>query len=204
MVIYSLVASVFKDSCISESISTCVFIAAINAFQFTSMIAVQGTEVSAFLICALAVPFKSSLDFSPYSELIFHILLQKFFFVQFVIPAPFSVGCGVGDALSVTSPLHLIALGFHQAYKMFSRSCDCHGILNRNDQPHLPTLPALGRVIFSCRHLLHLLRFILRHDNRQVVFHTQLVRGISQALDVIAVRMIFISGITAHTVDNKV
>lgn len=97
-----------------------------------------------------------------------------------------------------------VAFCCHQFNELLATVCNGHGIVDGNGQPKFPTLTALGTAVFSGRHLFVLVRFCFRRDNRQTVFQTQLVRCLTQTLDVVAVRMIFISVFKTNAVHNEV
>ena len=85
----------------------------------------------------------------PYSELIFHFLLSEFLFVQLIISALHSRGCGVGDALSLILPAHIVAPPPHLPDEILPVSSFLHHVLYGSDKLEFPAFSPDGGPVFS-------------------------------------------------------
>lgn len=85
----------------------------------------------------------------PYSELIFHFLLSEFLFVQLIISALHSRGCGVGDALSLILPAHIVAPPPHLPDEILPAPHPFHDGLHRGDQLEFSAFSPDGGPVFS-------------------------------------------------------
>ena len=118
------------------------------------------------------------------------------------VPALFTVRRGVGDAFSIIRPPHLIALFLHDLDEILLGLGVLHRIVYGDGEGNLPALALVSRAILRCRHGLYL--SVNRLNDSQSIFKTQLIRGISQLLNLIFVRMVLVSCVRIDRIDDEV
>ena len=69
-----------------------------------------------------------------------------------VIPAPHTLGRGVGDVLPAVCPPHLIALALHQRDELVFGGSVPHALVDGIHQPELPALALGGGAVFPTAH----------------------------------------------------
>ena len=122
--------------------------------------------------------------------------------MQLDVPAPLPLRGRVGDIFPAVRPVYLIALLLHQIDEMGAAFGDAHGIIDGDCQPHFPALSLVCGAVFRRRH--SGCSLLLWLDHRQSILPAQVVRGLTDSLDVVLVRVVFSSGFRADGVDNQV
>ena len=122
--------------------------------------------------------FNSSSD-KPGSnaELTLHLLLPVLVFMEPVIPAPHTLGCGVGDILPAGYPADFIALAPHQGEEFLPAGGVHHTLFDGVHQPELPALPFGGGAVLPGVHPLLPDQFLRRRQNLQTVGGADLIIG---------------------------
>ena len=77
-----------------------------------------------------------------------------------------------------------------------------HRVIYGNGEGNFPALALVSRAIFRCRHGFYVP--VNRYNNRQSIFKTQFIRGVTELLNLIFVRMVLVSRVRIHRVDDEV
>lgn len=137
------------------------------------------------------------------SELKLHPLLQIFFIVEPIIPAPHATGGSVGDILSAVRPADIIAFAAHQRNELLPVAGVPHTLVDGVHQPELQALSSGGGVVLRPGHRLNLSSF-LRLEHRQTELHTHLVITLAQLCQLLLADVQFLPVLKADTVDKEV
>ena len=101
-----------------------------------------------------------------------------------VIPAPHTLGRGVGDVLPAVCPPHLIALALHQRDELVFGGSVPHALVDGVYQPELPALALGSRAILPGAHPLLLDLLLRRREDRQMVGGADLIVDLPMGLQV--------------------
>lgn len=124
--------------------------------------------------------------------------------MQFVVSAFLSRGRGVGDALSLLLPAHLIALLVHFTQELLPRPSSFHGFLDCNDQLELPAVSPVSCPVFSSPQALGAPVLLVWLQGSEAMFHADLVADLPHLLQGIGGEVQLLSGVRVDRVDDQV
>ena len=110
---------------------------------------------------------------------------------------------GVGDILPGVLPADFVAAVLHEPNEVLTVTGQGHALVDADFQIQLPTI-ALGiGAVLPVGHGAFLLLLLLRFHNRKAVLQTQFVRRFHELCQAFLVAVIFLPGVTAYGVDDK-
>lgn len=112
------------------------------------------------------------------SEFKFYPLLQIFFVVEPVIPAPHAARDSVGDILAIVCPADVVAFAAHQRNELLPAAGVPHTLVYGVHQLELPALPSDSGVVLRAGHGLNPLLLWLEY--RQTELHAHLIVALAQ------------------------
>ena len=110
---------------------------------------------------------------------------------------------GVGDILSCVLPADFVAAVLHEPDEVFTVAGQGHALVDIDFQIQLPALPLIVGTILPVGHGVFRLFLLLGLHNRKTILQTQFVRRFHKLCQTFFVAVIFLSGIAAYGVDDK-
>ena len=110
---------------------------------------------------------------------------------------------GVGDILSCVLPVDFEAAVLHKPDEVLTVTGKGHALVDVDFQIQFPALPLIVGTVLPVGHGVFLLLLLPGLHNRKAVLQTQFVRRFHELCQAFLVAVIFLPGVTAYGVDDK-